>query len=107
MARLDGGGCRRKREVLERRHPVVFRPLKNNDLIPGAVGALQFDAAAFRLREEYGVEATFEPASVITARWIGCDDAKLIDRAAAVRPRGVFPSPAEAGFGIPRPFVRS
>ena len=31
----------------------LFRPLRNNDLILGAVGQLQFDVVAFRLQDEY------------------------------------------------------
>ncbi|UCC13427.1 MAG: peptide chain release factor 3 [Gammaproteobacteria bacterium] len=53
----------------------LFRPLRNNDLILGAVGPLQFDVVAFRLRSEYGVECKFEPVQVATARWIQSDDA--------------------------------
>jgi peptide chain release factor 3 len=53
-----------------------FRPLINNDLILGAVGLLQFEVVAYRLRDEYGVEAAFEPMDVQTARWISCEDAK-------------------------------
>src|SRR5699024_1838466 len=52
-----------------------FRPLMSNDLILGAVGVLQFDVVAYRLKSEYGVEATFENVSVSTARWVYCDDA--------------------------------
>ncbi len=52
----------------------VFRPLKNNDLIVGAVGVLQFDVVAQRLKDEYKVEAIYEPISVATARWVSCDD---------------------------------
>ncbi|MBK1649586.1 peptide chain release factor 3 [Rhabdochromatium marinum] len=58
----------------------VFRPRKNNDLILGAVGVLQFDVAAYRLRDEYGVEAVVEPVSVALARWVRCEDAKLLAR---------------------------
>jgi peptide chain release factor 3 len=58
----------------------VFRPLKNNDLILGAVGILQFDVAAYRLKDEYGVDAFVEPVSVKTARWIVCEDAKMLER---------------------------
>ena len=54
----------------------LFRPLNRNDLILGAVGILQFDVAAFRLRSEYGVECAFEAVNVATARWVSCDDAK-------------------------------
>jgi peptide chain release factor 3 len=58
----------------------VFRPLKNNDLILGAVGVLQFDVAAHRLKGEYGVEAIVEPVGVATARWVECDDEKELRR---------------------------
>ena len=58
----------------------LFRPLRNNDLILGAVGVLQFDVVAQRLRDEYKVECVFENISVATARWIECDDAKILER---------------------------
>ena len=57
----------------------LFRPLRSNDLILGAVGILQFDVAAFRLRSEYGVECGFENVNVSTARWVSCDDAKRFE----------------------------
>jgi peptide chain release factor 3 len=56
-----------------------FRPLMSNDLILGAVGVLQFDVVAYRLKDEYGVDASFEPVQVATARWIHCDDAKKLE----------------------------
>lgn len=56
-----------------------FRPLTSNDLILGAVGVLQFDVAAYRLKDEYGVEATFEPVSVTTARWVTCSNEKKLE----------------------------
>jgi peptide chain release factor 3 len=56
----------------------VFRPMKNNDLILGAVGVLQFDVAAHRLKDEYNVEAIVEAISVNTARWIKCEDDKML-----------------------------
>ncbi len=55
----------------------VFKPLDSGDLILGAVGMLQFDVVASRLQGEYGVDAMFESASVNTARWVTCDDAKV------------------------------
>ncbi len=57
----------------------LFRPLRNNDLILGAVGPLQFEVVAFRLADEYGVSCNFEPANVVTARWIDCADPKRLD----------------------------
>ena len=56
-----------------------FRPLMSNDLILGAVGVLQFDVVAYRLKDEYGVDAIFEPVQVATARWIHCDDEKKLE----------------------------
>ena len=55
----------------------VFRPLRNNDLILGAVGILQFDVAAYRLKDEYAVDAVVEPVGVYGARWVECPDAKV------------------------------
>jgi peptide chain release factor 3 len=58
----------------------VFRPLRNNDLILGAVGQLQFDVVAFRLGDEYSVQAGFEAVNVYTARWVyGSDPKKLAE----------------------------
>jgi peptide chain release factor 3 len=57
----------------------LFRPLIGNDLILGAVGPLQFEVAAFRLRDEYGVEAVFESVGVVAARWVRCDDRAHLD----------------------------
>lgn len=56
-----------------------FRPLMSNDLILGAVGMLQFDVVAYRLKDEYGVDASFEPVGVATARWVHCGDAKKLE----------------------------
>jgi peptide chain release factor 3 len=56
-----------------------FKPLMSNDLILGAVGVLQFDVVAYRLKDEYGVDAAFEPVGVATARWVKCDDARKLE----------------------------
>jgi peptide chain release factor 3 len=56
-----------------------FRPLASNDLILGAVGVLQFDVVAYRLQNEYGVEAVFENVNVHTARWVDCKDEKKLN----------------------------
>jgi len=48
----------------------VFRPFTSNDLILGAVGILQFDVVAHRLKTEYSVDCAFEAVPVSTARWI-------------------------------------
>ena len=57
----------------------LFQPLDNNNLILGAVGTLQFDVVAHRLKEEYKVDCVYEPVNVQTARWVYCDDAKKLE----------------------------
>ncbi|MDD4649985.1 MAG: EF-Tu/IF-2/RF-3 family GTPase, partial [Desulfoplanes sp.] len=58
----------------------LFRPLLSNDHILGAVGVLQFDVIIARLRDEYGVEAIYEPVQTETARWVTSDQQKTLDR---------------------------
>jgi peptide chain release factor 3 len=57
----------------------VFRPMTNNDLILGAVGVLQFDVVAYRLKDEYGVECSYDAIPVAAARWIECEDSKILN----------------------------
>jgi len=57
----------------------LFRPLRNNDLILGAVGPLQFEVVAFRLQDEYGVQCTFEPINVVSARWVVSADSRKVE----------------------------
>ena len=56
----------------------LFKPMRNNDLILGAVGPLQFEVVAHRLQHEYNVECQFEAINVATARWVVCDDEKML-----------------------------
>jgi len=56
----------------------LFMPLTNNDLIVGAVGVLQFDVVAFRLRDEYKVDCGYESVTISTARWVYCSDEKVL-----------------------------
>lgn len=62
------------KELAEEGATQVFMPQINNDLILGAVGVLQFDVVAFRLKDEYKVECVYEPVNVATVRWVHCDD---------------------------------
>lgn len=57
----------------------LFRSLSSNDLILGAVGNLQFDVVSWRLKNEYGVECSFEAVQVATARWVKCKDDKTLE----------------------------
>ena len=56
----------------------VFKPVSGGDLILGAVGVLQFDVVASRLANEYGVDAVFDGTSTTSARWVTCDDKKML-----------------------------
>ena len=57
----------------------VFRPINSNDWILGAVGVLQFDVVAWRLKEEYNVECSYDAIPVAVARWIECGDEKMLN----------------------------
>ena len=66
------------RQLSEEGSTQVFMPLNNNDLIVGAVGVLQFEVVAYRLKDEYKVDCVYEPVNVHTARWVySKDSAKL------------------------------
>ncbi|MDJ0828779.1 MAG: peptide chain release factor 3 [Desulfobacterales bacterium] len=56
----------------------VFRPISGSDYILGAVGILQFDVTMARLKAEYGVDAVYEPVNFAVARWIECQDRKIM-----------------------------
>jgi peptide chain release factor 3 len=57
----------------------LFRPTIGADFIVGAVGQLQFEVMADRLREEYQLDVIFEPSPYAEARWISGDKADLED----------------------------
>ena len=52
----------------------VFRPHLGGALILGAIGQLQFEVVAHRLKHEYGVDARFAPARYQMARWVTSQD---------------------------------
>ncbi len=56
----------------------VFRPLIGSDYVMGAVGVLQFEVTMARLKNEYGVDAVYEPVAYQAARWVSCDDKKML-----------------------------
>jgi peptide chain release factor 3 len=56
----------------------LFKPLRNNDLILGAIGQLQFEVVAFRLQDEYNVQCVFEAINVAIARWVRLTDEKRL-----------------------------
>ncbi|THF62058.1 peptide chain release factor 3 [Pseudothauera rhizosphaerae] len=48
--------------------------LEGGNMLLGAVGVLQFEVVAQRLKDEYKVDAIFEPADIHTARWLTFPD---------------------------------
>jgi peptide chain release factor 3 len=65
-------------ELSEEGATQIFRPLKDNRLILGAIGTLQFDVIAHRLQHEYGVHCVYDTVAVSTARWVQCADPAML-----------------------------
>ncbi len=57
----------------------VFRPERSNELILGAVGVLQFDVVAHRLKYEYNVECSYDNINIYTIRWIKSNNNKKLE----------------------------
>jgi peptide chain release factor 3 len=45
----------------------------------GAVGVLQFDVVAYRLKDEYKVECAYEAVSITTVRWVRSENKKKLE----------------------------
>jgi peptide chain release factor 3 len=58
----------------------VFRPHADNTLLLGAVGQLQFDVVAHRLKTEYGVDARMAATRHRLARWVTADNEAELKR---------------------------
>lgn len=56
----------------------LFRPIRGGEFILGAVGVLQFDVTANRLKVEYGVDAHYENLDYTIARWVHSEDKKRL-----------------------------
>lgn len=56
----------------------LFRPIDTQELILGAIGSLQLDVVAYRLKNEYNVECTYDSFSVNDTRWVTCDDPNML-----------------------------
>jgi peptide chain release factor 3 len=58
----------------------VFKPIMAADWVVGVVGSLQFDVLADRIKNEYDLPVKFESSSLHTARWVYCDDARMLKK---------------------------
>jgi len=56
----------------------VFKTILGGDYILGAVGTLQFDVTVERLKNEYKVDAGYTGTDFQVARWVTCDDEKML-----------------------------
>ena len=56
----------------------VFRPHNGGGLLLGAIGQLQFEVVAHRLKHEYGVDARMVASNYRLARWVTCDDPRQL-----------------------------
>jgi peptide chain release factor 3 len=65
-------------ELSEEGATQIFRPLNSNQLILGAVGILQFDVVAHRLKYEYRVDCIYETVNISCARWVYAEDEKVM-----------------------------
>jgi peptide chain release factor 3 len=64
----------------------VYQPEAGGAPILGAVGALQFDVVAHRLKHEYGVDVKLAPEGLALARWLDADDESEMKRFIAAYP---------------------
>ncbi|MDN5842036.1 MAG: peptide chain release factor 3 [Alcaligenaceae bacterium] len=59
----------------------VFRPqVAGGALLLGAIGQLQFEVVAHRLKTEYGADARLMPSRYHMARWITAEDPKVMKK---------------------------
>jgi peptide chain release factor 3 len=56
----------------------VFRPVAGGAMLLGAVGQLQFEVVAHRLKAEYGAEVRFIGSRFNVARWVTSEDPKKL-----------------------------
>lgn len=57
----------------------VFRPHDGSPAMVGVVGPLQLDVLRVRLKDEYGLEVSWDVSEFQLARWISSDDAKALE----------------------------
>ncbi|MCX8146164.1 MAG: peptide chain release factor 3 [Azovibrio sp.] len=74
----------------------VFRPLMGSLMLLGAIGVLQFEVVAHRLKTEYGVEVRLGNANYAGARWITCADPVELNRFVHANGAKIFLDAAEA-----------
>ena len=67
----------------------LFTPLHGHGIILGAVGVLQFEVVAYRLKSEYNVTCIYENSTIETAQWVRCDDQAKLDEFKEIEQRNL------------------
>ena len=73
----------------------VFRPLMGSLMLLGAIGQLQFEVVAHRLKTEYGVDVRLQTANYAGARWITATDPVELNRFVHANAAKMFQDAAE------------
>ncbi|AWD32158.1 Peptide chain release factor 3 [Candidatus Kinetoplastibacterium sorsogonicusi] len=58
----------------------IFKPINENIILVGAIGNLQFEVIAHRLKLEYNAEVIFKPTKYIISRWIMSNNKKAMEK---------------------------
>ncbi|MBL1240763.1 MAG: peptide chain release factor 3 [OCS116 cluster bacterium] len=58
----------------------LFAPQIGAHLTVGVVGRLQIEVLAQRIKDEYKIDAKFEASPFSSAKWIECEDEKMLDK---------------------------
>lgn len=58
----------------------LFAPHIGAHLTVGVVGRLQIEVLAQRIQDEYKIDALFEASPFNTAKWVECDDTKMLEQ---------------------------
>lgn len=68
------------KQIAEEGGASVFKPVIGAEWIVGAIGSLQFDVMADRIKNEFNIPVMFEPTQYFTARWVVSEDKELMKK---------------------------
>ncbi len=68
------------KQIAEEGGASVFKPSIGAEWIVGAIGTLQFDVMADRIKNEFNIPVLFEATQYFTARWVECADKEIMKK---------------------------
>ena len=68
------------KQIAEEGGASVFKPNIGAEWIVGAIGTLQFDVMADRIKNEFNIPVMFETTQYYTARWVTCEDKEIMKK---------------------------